>query len=77
MWKNCVQRGRMQMVIRRMRIVCLIPKAINRVYVIYSIAFPLQQWLQKHVSVLSYAYIACPNTRYDVIPNNVPKVRHV
>ena len=44
----------------RMRIACWIPKATNTdsEYVIF-IAFPLQQWLHEHASVLCYTYIAC------------------
>ena len=39
---------------------CQIPKATNILseYVIL-IVFPLQQWLQKHTSMLHYMYIAC------------------
>jgi hypothetical protein len=48
------------MTIWRMRIACWIPKATNThsQYVILT-AFPLQQWLQEHVSMLRYTCIAC------------------
>ena len=62
MWKNVVERGRTQMTIWRMRIACLIPKATNKHthtgFVIF-IAFPMQQQLHKHASMLRYMYIAC------------------
>jgi hypothetical protein len=43
-----------------MLIACWIPKATdtNSEYVIL-IASPLQQWLRKHASLLSYTYTAC------------------
>jgi hypothetical protein len=43
-----------------MRFTCWIPKATNihSEYVIL-IAFPLQEWLQERVSLLSYTFIAC------------------
>ena len=42
-------------IIRRMRIACWIPKAIDthRIYNIY--AFPLLQWLCERASVISYS----------------------
>jgi len=48
MWKNIVETDRPQMVMRRMRIACWIPRATNTQseYVIL-IAFPLQQWLSE------------------------------
>jgi len=60
MWKNIVQWGRPQMTLRRMHIACWIPKATDThsEYVIF-IAFPLQQWLQGHASMLHYMYIVC------------------
>jgi hypothetical protein len=49
MWQNIVEPGRLQKTIRRMFIVCWIPKARGThseyTYVIF-IAFPLQLWLQ-------------------------------
>jgi hypothetical protein len=46
--------------IRRMRIACWIPVAIDThsEYVIL-IAFPLQQWLHERASILLYTDIAC------------------
>ena len=46
-------------IIRRMRIACWITKATNThsEYVIL-VAFPLQKWLRKRVSMLRYTYIA-------------------
>jgi hypothetical protein len=43
-----------------MRIACWIPKATNTLseYVMLM-AFPLQQWLHEHASVLRCMYIAC------------------
>jgi len=43
-----------------MRVACWISKAINThsEYVIF-VVFPLQQWMNERVSVLSYTYIAC------------------
>jgi len=60
MWKNILERGRLQMKIWRMRIACCITKATNThsEYVII-IAFPLQQWLHESALVLSYMYITC------------------
>ena len=58
MWENNLERDRPQMIIRRMRIACWIPKATNThsEYVIL-IAFTLEQWLRERVSTL--CYIAC------------------
>jgi hypothetical protein len=54
-WKNVVGRGRAQMTIWRMRIACRIPKATNThsQYVIL-IAFPPQQLLHEHASMLRH-----------------------
>jgi hypothetical protein len=51
MFKNILERGRPQMTVRRMLIVCWIPKATytHSQYVI-RIAFPLQQCLHEHAS---------------------------
>ena len=60
MWKNVVERGRLQETIWRMRIACWMPKATDThsQYVIL-IAFPLQQWLHKLALMLRYTlYIA-------------------
>ena len=60
MWKNVVGPGRPQMTIWRMHIACWINKSANThsQYAIL-IAFPPQQWLHEHVSLLRYTYIAC------------------
>jgi hypothetical protein len=60
MWKNIVERGRPQLAMWHMRIACCIPKATNThsQYVIL-VAFPLQQLLPEHASMLRYTYIAC------------------
>jgi len=54
-----VERGWPQMTIWRMRSAYWIPKSINThpEYVVL-IAFPLQQWLRAHASVLRHTYIA-------------------
>jgi hypothetical protein len=66
MWKNTVEPDRPQMKTWCMRIACWIPKATNThsEYVIL-IAFPLQQWLHEHASVLRYTYLASL-VRYNV-----------
>jgi len=58
-WKNVVEQERPHMTILHLCISCWIPEATNThsEYVIL-IAFPLQQWLHKHASVLRYMYIA-------------------
>ena len=55
MWKNMTQPERPQM-----RFACRITKSIDThsKYVIF-IAFPLQQWLHEHASMLRYTYTAC------------------
>ena len=55
-----VEPGRPQITIRRMRIAWRITNATNThsEYVIL-IAFPLQQRLHEHASMLRYTYIAC------------------
>ena len=58
MWKNVVERGRPQMTIWRMRIVCWIPKATNTHSEYEIIAFPLQQWLHERASMLRCTYVA-------------------
>jgi len=48
------------MTIRRISIACWIRKATNtHSEHVTLIAFPLQQWLHEHASVLRYTYIAC------------------
>ena len=47
------------MTIWRMRVACWIPKATKtRSEYVILIAFPLQQWLQEHASVLRHTYTA-------------------
>jgi len=63
MWKNIVERARPQMKIWCMRNACWITKATNTLseYLILN-AFPLQQWLREHTSILRLyilQYIAC------------------
>ena len=55
-----VQPDRPQTKTRRMRFACQITKATDThsEYVIL-IAFPWQQWLREHPSMLRYMYIAC------------------
>jgi hypothetical protein len=60
MWKHIEELRRPQMTIWRMHIACWIPKSTktHSEYVIL-IAFPRQQWLHEHVSLLHYTYIVC------------------
>ena len=60
MWKNTVERGRLQMTIWRVCFACWIPKATktHSEYVIL-IAFPPQQWLQERASMLHYKHSTC------------------
>jgi len=59
-WKNIVERDRPQMTVWSMRISCWIPKATEtQSEYIILIAFPLQQWLQEHASMLRYTYSDC------------------
>jgi hypothetical protein len=60
MWKNTVKLGSPQMTIWHMRIACSVPEAKNThlLYVMF-IAFPQQQWLHEHASVLRYMYFVC------------------
>jgi len=57
MWKNITDRGRVQMIIWRMRIACWVTKVTNThsEYVIL-IAFPLQQWKHESSSLLRRTY---------------------
>jgi len=56
MWKNIVERGRPQMILR---FACAVTKATDThpQYVILT-AFPLQHWLHERASLLSFTYIA-------------------
>jgi len=60
MWKNIVERGRLQITTWCMRITCWIMKATNThsEYVILSV-FRLQHWLQERAAMLRYIFIAC------------------
>ena len=60
MWKNIVEPDKPQMTIWGMHIACWIHMATNTLteYVIL-IAFPLQQWMHEHPSMLHYTYTAC------------------
>ena len=60
MWKNIIERGRLQMTVWRLRIACWVTKATNThlLYVIL-IAFPLQQQSHKRASVLNHTCLAC------------------
>jgi len=60
MWKNTVERGRLQMAIWRMRIACWRTRAINtHSECVILVAFPLYQWFCESTSVLRHTYIAC------------------
>jgi hypothetical protein len=62
-WENIVEPGRPQMPIWHMWIACWITKACARAHThtqyVILIAFPLQQWLQEHASLLHCMFIAC------------------
>jgi len=60
MWKNIVESDRPLITLWRMHFAGWILKSTNRhsEYVML-IAFPLQQWLHAHASLLHYKYIAC------------------
>ena len=60
MWKNIVEQDRPQITIWRMRIACWVSNATNThsEYVL-PIAFPLQQLLKQHSSVLGYTHSEC------------------
>ena len=60
MWKNIVEPHKPQKTLWVMHIACRILEATNKLseYVIL-IVFPLQKWLYKHTSMLSYVYITC------------------
>jgi hypothetical protein len=55
-----VQPVRPQMTIWRMPIACWITKTTDtRSEYVTIIAFPLQQWLHEHASMLRYTYVTC------------------
>ena len=67
MWENNVQPGRPHMTIWRRRIARWIPKATNtHLGYVILIAFPLQQWFHRRVSMLRYAHISCLVTNLNV-----------
>ena len=73
MWKNIVERGRPQVTMWRMRIVCWIPKATNtHTGCVVFIAFPLQQWLNESASVLRYTYTACLFSSLEATVSHAP-----
>ena len=62
MWKNTVEPDRPQTAVFtwRMRCACLTNKATDtHLECVIITAFPLQQWLHEHASMLHYTYIAC------------------
>jgi len=58
MWQTSVERGRPQLTMRRMRIACWIPEAVNThsEYVTIT-AFSPQQWLHERASMSRCTYI--------------------
>ena len=59
MLKNTVEPGRPQVIMWRMRIACWILRATNaHSEYVTLIAFPRQQWLSEHTSMLRYTYTA-------------------
>ena len=60
MWKNTIERVRLQMTIWRMPIAYWLSKATNTFSeYILLIVFPLQRWLHVRALMLRYTYIAC------------------
>jgi len=60
MWKNTIERVRLQMTIWRMPIAYWLSKATNTFSeYILLIVFPLQRWLHERALMLRYTYIAC------------------
>ena len=64
MWKDIAERDRPQMTVWHMHIACYITRGTNT-----HIAFPLQQWLDEHASILRYTYVACLVTVCTLPPN--------
>jgi hypothetical protein len=55
-------------VLWRMRMACLINKATNgHSECVIIIPLPHQTWLQEHVSMLSYTYIACLFSTFELL----------
>ena len=72
MWKNLVEPGRPQVATRRMPFSCWITKAANtHSEYVTLIAFPPQQKLHEHISVLLFTYIACVITTNLTMPYKV------
>jgi hypothetical protein len=68
MWKYIVEPGRPQMTIGCTHIACWITEVTHTHTHTYThthtqnvilVAFPLQQWLNKHSTMLRYMYITC------------------
>jgi hypothetical protein len=59
-WKHAVELDRPLMTIWCVHIAYWIPMVMDtHSKCVILIAFPLQQWLHKHASMLHYAYTAC------------------
>jgi hypothetical protein len=59
MWKNFVEQGSPRRIIWRMRTACWVPTATNaHTFCVILFAIPLQQWLNKRVSMLRCTYIS-------------------
>jgi len=65
-WKNTVERGRPQMIIREMSIARWIPKDTNTHRLCYTYCFSLHRWLYEHSSMLRYMYIVKIVVRYEL-----------
>jgi hypothetical protein len=76
-WKNTVELDRPQMTNQRTRIACWVTKdtyVYTRWKHVILIAFPLQQLLHEHASILRYTYIACLVSLKIVVDSNaVPR----
>jgi len=69
MWDNNLDLDRPQMTIRHMSVACWLPKPTNThsEYVII-IAFPLQQWLLEHASMLCCMYTVLLTFQVEGLP---------
>jgi len=73
LWKNNVEPDRPKMTIWRMYIACWITKATDtRSEYVTLTAFPQQQRLHEHASMLRYACIACLANKINVAANTNP-----
>jgi hypothetical protein len=63
MWKNILQRGRSQMAMAHAH--CMLDTNATNTHTscVIFIAFPLQQWLQEHASMLRYTYLVIDTVR--------------